>query len=121
MSESQRDEARLRRKERIRKKVFGTTARPRLSVFRSSKFIYAQIVDDSAQRTLVTCSSSEKALKKTLKSARDVEASKVVGKELAARAKNRKIVDVVFDRGGYVYHGRVKALADSAREAGLNF
>ena len=121
MAQAQRSEARLRRKIRIRKSIFGTTARPRLSVFKSSKYIYAQVVDDSAQQTLVACSSAEKALRKTLKSARSIEASQAVGKELATRAKNKKIVDVVFDRGGYGYHGRIKALADGAREAGLNF
>lgn len=121
MSLKVKDDARIKRKVRIRKNIFGTTLRPRLSVFRSSKYIYAQIVDDASQKTLVACSSAEKDLRKSLKSTRDIEASKAVGKALADRALAKKVSSVVFDRNGFIYHGRVKALADSAREAGLNF
>jgi len=121
MSLKIKNDARIKRKVRIRKTIFGTSSRPRLSVFRSSQYIYAQIVDDSSQKTLVACSSSEKDLKGKMKSTRNLEASKIVGKELATRALAKKVSSVVFDRNGFIYHGRIKALADSAREAGLNF
>lgn len=95
--------------------------RPRLSVFRSSKQIYAQIIDDRAGRTLAAASSVDKDLKGKLKTGATVEAAVEVGKLLAARAKDAGVETVVFDRGGYKFHGRVKALADAARESGLNF
>lgn len=103
---------------RIRKKVRGTAARPRLAVFRSVNHIYAQIIDDGNGKTLASASTTEKAL--GLKSGGNVEAAKGVGKAIAERAKKAGIDSVVFDRGGYVYHGRVKALIDASRDAGLN-
>ena len=95
--------------------------RKRLSVFRSSKHIYAQLIDDDAGVTLAAASSVEKTARESLKSGASVDAAKAVGKLIAERAKEKGIKDVVFDRGGYLYHGRVKALADAAREGGLNF
>ena len=103
---------------RIRKKVQGTAERPRLAVFRSVNHIYAQVIDDRSGRTLATASTTEKAL--GLKSGGNVDAAKAVGKAIAERATAAGISSVVFDRGGYVYHGRVKALIDASREAGLN-
>lgn len=113
---------RHRRHVRIRRKVNGTAERPRLNVFRSLNHIYAQLVDDLAGRTILTVSSLDKALSADVKAAKGkVGASKIVGKALAAVAKEKGIVRVCFDRGGYLYHGRVKAVADGAREGGLNF
>ena len=109
-----RAEKRFRRHLRVRKKVTGTTERPRLVVFRSLKHIYAQLVDDVTQRTLMTVSDTKLEGKKSEKSAQ-------VGKEIASRAKEAGITRVVFDRAGYKYHGRVKAVADGAREGGLEF
>jgi large subunit ribosomal protein L18 len=103
---------------RIRKKVQGTAERPRLAVFRSVNHIYAQVIDDNGGRTLVTASTTEKGL--GLKSGGNVDAAKTVGKTIAERAIGAGISSVVYDRGGYVYHGRVKALIDASREAGLN-
>jgi large subunit ribosomal protein L18 len=102
-------------------KVSGTSERPRLCVYRSLDHIYAQIIDDRAGKTLVAASSADKDTKKNLKGGGNVAAAKVVGKEIATRAKAAGLAKVVFDRGGYKYHGRVKALADAAREAGLQF
>ena len=110
-------ERREKIKKRIRKTVVGTTAKPRLSVFRSNKEIYAQIIDDEKQVTVVSASSlNEKAAKGTKS-----EIAKSVGKEIAEKAKKAGIETVVFDRNGYLYHGRVKSLADAAREGGLKF
>jgi len=95
--------------------------RRRLSVFRSSRHIYAQVIDDDGGVTLVSASSLEKTAREGLKTGASVDAAKAVGKLIAGRAKEKGIKDVVFDRGGYLYHGRVKALADAARESGLNF
>jgi large subunit ribosomal protein L18 len=95
--------------------------KPRLSVFRSSKHIYVQVIDDLQGRTLATASSSDKELSGSIKTGADMSSAEAVGKLIAARAKDAGISDVVFDRGGYRYHGRVKALADAAREGGLNF
>ena len=95
--------------------------RKRLSVFRSSKHIYAQLIDDQHGATLVSASSLEKTALEGLKTGASVDAAKAVGKLIAERAKEKGVKDVIFDRGGYLYHGRVKALADAAREAGLNF
>jgi len=115
-------EGRDRRHLRIRKKVTGTAERPRLSVFRSLNHIYCQLVDDLSGRTLLSVSSRDKDLLDPLKSAKGkVARSKVVGQRLAARAKEKGIDRVCFDRSGYLYHGRVKAVADGAREGGLNF
>jgi large subunit ribosomal protein L18 len=111
-----------RRKARIRRAIAANGGgRPRLSVFRSSKQIYAQVIDDEHGRTLAAASSLEKAMRETLKTGATVEAARVVGKELAERAKKAGIAKVVFDRGAYMYHGRVKALAEGAREGGLEF
>jgi large subunit ribosomal protein L18 len=113
--------SRLKRKKRIRKKVFGTPDRPRLSVFRSAKHIYAQIVDDTAGQTI----SSASTLDETVKSNTDIEskvaAAQLVGKLVAERALEKGIKQVVFDRNGFLYHGRIKAISDGAREAGLGF
>lgn len=106
---------------RVRKKVAGTAQRPRLNVFRSEKQIYAQIIDDVAGKTIVAASSIDKELKGKLAVGSNKEAAKVVGELVAKRALENGIKDVVFDRGGYIYHGRVKELAEAAREAGLNF
>ena len=114
-----RNNMRIVRHERIRKTIMGTSAIPRLCVFRSNKEIYAQIIDDETKTTLCSASSLDKALKITNGS--NVEAAKVVGKSIAEKATKAKITKVVFDRGGYLYHGRVKALAEAARENGLEF
>ncbi len=103
---------------RIRKKINGTASQPRLSVFRSNKEIYAQLIDDKAGVTLAAASSREDGISKDMPK---VEQAKAVGKSLAEKAKSENIDSVVFDRSGYLYHGRVKALADGAREAGLQF
>lgn len=115
--------ARTRRHERVRKKIMGTPERPRLSVYRSLDNIYAQIIDDLSGKTLAAASSLTKAAKgkKGKASGGNIEAAKMVGAKLAALAKEKNISKVVFDRGGYIYHGRVKALADAAREGGLVF
>lgn len=113
-----RTEARRRRHVRVRKKIHGTADRPRLAVFRSNRYIYAQLIDDVSGRTVAAASSQEKDLRKATLS---VETAAKVGTLLADRAKEEGVEDVVFDRGGYPYHGRIKALADAAREAGLKF
>jgi len=110
-----------RRKARVRRAIIAKAGRPRLSVFRSSKQIYAQVIDDEHGRTLAAASSLEKALRESLRTGATVEAARIVGKELAERAKKAGVAKVVFDRGAYMYHGRVKALADGAREGGLEF
>ena len=114
-----RNEMRLERHKRIRENLHGTADRPRLNVFRSNANITAQIIDDNRGITLVSASTLEKELKIT--NGGNVEAAKKIGEEIAKRAKNAKITKVVFDRGGYLYHGRVKALAEAARENGLEF
>ena len=114
-----RNEARKARHIRIRTSLSGTASTPRLCVFRSNKQISAQIIDDTKGITLVSASSLDKDLK--LSNGGNVEAAKLVGKSIAEKARKAKIKTVVFDRGGYLYHGRVKALADSARENGLEF
>ncbi|MBV9968820.1 MAG: 50S ribosomal protein L18 [Xanthobacteraceae bacterium] len=111
-----------RRKARIRRTIKAAAgSRPRLSVFRSSKHIYAQVIDDRAGATVASASTMEKELRSSLKTGADVGAAKAVGKLLAERAAAKGVKEVVFDRGGYLYHGRVKALADAAREGGLSF
>jgi large subunit ribosomal protein L18 len=112
---------RERRKLRIRKKVSGTSERPRLSVFRSAKHIYAQVIDDVTGVTLAHASTLSKDLKGTLDEDNKVDAAKKVGALIAKICKSKKIDKVVFDRNGYLYHGRVSALAQAAREAGLDF
>ena len=110
-----------RRKQRVRRMLAGSgSGRPRLSVFRSSKHIYAQVIDDAKGHTVAAASSLEKELKAQLKTGADKAAATAVGKLLAERAKKAGVDKVVFDRGGYRYHGRIKALADGAREGGLN-
>lgn len=114
--------ARLRRHRRVRKTVAGTPEQPRLNVFRSLEHIYAQIIDDSEGHTLVSASTLDKEVRALCgDGAKKTDEAKVVGRVLAARALARGVSQVVFDRGGYQYHGRVKALADAAREAGLAF
>ena len=111
-----------RRQKRVRHRIDVTASgRPRLSVFRSSKHIYAQVIDDDEGVTLASASSIEKTAREGLKTGASVDAAKSVGKLIAERAKEKGVKDVVFDRGGYLYHGRVKALAEAAREGGLNF
>jgi large subunit ribosomal protein L18 len=114
-----RGERRTARVRRIIKRA--TSGRARLSVFRSSKHIYAQIIDDAKSETLAAACSLDKDLRGSLKTGANVDAAKAVGKLVAERALGKGIKDVIFDRGGYRYHGRVKALADAAREGGLNF
>ena len=116
-----RDGQRKRVHARVRMKVSGTPERPRLSVYRSVGHIYTQIIEDGTGRTLVSASSVDKEVKKGLKGGGNIAAAKSVGKIIADRAKAAGVTKVVFDRGGYKYHGRVKALADAAREAGLQF
>jgi large subunit ribosomal protein L18 len=112
---------RLRIHERIRKKLSGDEARPRLCIFRSNKHIYAQVVDDSKGLTIAAASSLDPETRPSMKNGGNVAAAKAVGKAVAKRAIDKGIQSVLFDRGGYIYHGRVKALADAAREAGLKF
>jgi len=106
---------------RVRSRVTGTAERPRLCVYRSVGHIYTQVIDDRSGRTIVSASSVDKETKKNLKGGGNIASAKAVGKNIADRAKAAGVVKVVFDRGGYKYHGRVKALADAAREAGLQF
>lgn len=119
MATLKKEERRQRIKYRIRKKLKGTAERPRLCIYRSNSEVYAQIIDDTAQKTITTASSIEKTLKnfKGTKTQKAIE----VGKLIAEKAKQKGIEKVVFDRNGFLYHGRVKALADAAREAGLQF
>lgn len=113
--------SRLKRKKRIRKKLSGSPERPRLTVFRSDKHIYAQIIDDTVGSTLATASSLSSEYKQLDSLKGKVEAAKRVGELIARKAKVQGITKVVFDRSGYIYHGRVRALADAARQAGLDF
>ena len=114
-------EGRERRRARIRNKISGTSGRPRLSVFRSARHIYAQVVDDTQGSTLAYASTLSRDLKGTLEEDSKIEAAKKVGALIAKICLEKKIEQVVFDRNGYLYHGRIKALADAAREAGLKF
>lgn len=116
-----RNQIRRRRHARVRKQVSGSAARPRLSVYRSLHHLYAQLIDDASGTTLAAASTREKELAKGLKSLTARDAAERVGKTIAERAKAKGVCAVVFDRGGYKYHGRVKALADAARGAGLEF
>ncbi|OQX86512.1 50S ribosomal protein L18 [candidate division KSB1 bacterium 4484_87] len=114
--------ARLRRKRHIRQKIAGTPERPRLVVFRSARHIYAQLIDDVNQKTLTGVSSLTKDLQAEIKKAGNkIDAARIVGKGIAKKAKAMKLEEVVFDRNGYIYHGRIKAVADGAREGGLKF
>ena len=121
MSKADARLARTRRHSRVRKKVCGTTERPRLCVFRSIKNIYAQVIDDSAGHTVACASNLEKDLQGQVEGKSKVETAGIIGTLLAQRAADNGIKKVVFDRGGYQYHGRVKALAEAARKAGLEF
>ncbi|MGI6365868.1 MAG: 50S ribosomal protein L18 [Bacillota bacterium] len=112
---------RKQRHMRVRKKVFGTSERPRLNVFRSANHIYAQLIDDTNNHTLTSASTLDEAVKAEVSYGGNKEAARVVGRVLAEKAKKAGISTVVFDRGGFIYHGRVKELAEAAREAGLEF
>lgn len=116
-----KNEIRLRKHARVRKKISGTAEKPRLCVFRSARNIYAQIIDDVTGHTLVAASSLEADFKAESANGGNTEAAKKVGELIAKRALDKNIENVVFDRGGYIYHGRVAALAEGAREAGLKF
>ncbi len=116
-----KEDKRIRRKHSIRKKVNGTAERPRLSVFRSARHIYAQVIDDHAQKTLLTVSTLDEAVLKEIGGLKKADKAKKVGAVVAERLKAKGIDKVVFDRNGYIYHGRVQALANAAREAGLKF
>lgn len=118
MAQDSKNQIRLRIHKRIRRKVSGTQERPRLAVFRSLNHIYAQVIDDTQGSTLAAAASTEKDLRGK---GGNLEGAKLIGQKVAERAKTKGITRVVFDRGGYLYHGRVKALADAAREAGLEF
>jgi len=118
MAQAGRNEIRQRIHKRIRSRVSGTQERPRLAVFRSINHIYAQVIDDQQGHTLAAAASTEKTLKGK---GGNLDGAKLIGKTVAERAKEKGITRVVFDRGGYLYHGRVKALADAARAAGLEF
>ncbi|MDI6892626.1 MAG: 50S ribosomal protein L18 [Actinomycetota bacterium] len=113
--------ARLRRHKRIRRRIFGTPSRPRLCVFRSNLHIYAQIVDDMEGHVLVSASTLDPTLRKEIDRGGNIQAARKMGALIAERALAKGIKEVIFDRGGYLYHGRVKALAEAAREAGLKF
>jgi large subunit ribosomal protein L18 len=121
MSVKTKEQIRQRIHERIRKRLAGTPERPRLAVFRSQAHIYAQIINDDEGKTLCAASSLDKELKPKFKRGSNVAAAKAVGQLVAARAKEKGVSAVVFDRGGFQYHGRIRALADAAREAGLKF
>ena len=121
MADKSRAAARARRHARVRKNLAGTAARPRLNVFKSLSAIYAQVIDDSASRTLASASTVDRELREKAKGMKKSEQAKLVGQAIAERAKSKGISSVVFDRGGFRYVGRVKALADGAREGGLQF
>ncbi|MCL6481934.1 MAG: 50S ribosomal protein L18 [Firmicutes bacterium] len=121
MRKISRNAHRLRIHRRVRRRVAGTADRPRLAVFRSLKHIYAQVIDDRTGRTLVSASTLDRQVRQQVRNGGNVAAAKVVGRVVAERARAAGIERVVFDRGGYKYHGRVQALADAAREAGLQF
>lgn len=121
MAMNPRSDARIRRRQRVRKKVLGTDDRPRVCVFRSSRHIYAQVISDTKGATLVSVSTLSGDLADRLKNSKRVEAAKQVGLALAKVCKEKNITRVVFDRNGFLFHGRVKAVADGAREGGLEF
>lgn len=116
-----RSSERRRIHKRVRRRISGNSERPRLCVYRSLKYMYAQIVDDAKGTTLVSASTAEKDIRGDTKQGGNIQASKLVGKAIAERAKEKGIEAVVFDRGGYLYHGRIKAVAEAAREFGLKF
>ena len=121
LKKADKNAKRLQRHKRVRRKVFGTPQRPRLCVFRSSNNIYAQIIDDTNRVTLVSASSLEAEVKSAVNHTGNKEAAKLVGQLVAKKAVEKGITEVVFDRGGYLYHGRIQELAEGAREAGLKF
>ena len=121
ISKESRSKVRVNKHRRIRNRFAGTAERPRLAVFRSNNHMYAQIIDDDAQNTLVSASTLQKDVKAELEKTNNVDAAAYVGTVIAKRALEKGITTVVFDRGGFIYHGKVKALADAAREAGLEF
>ena len=121
ISKKSRAEVRAKKHMKIRNHMSGTSVRPRLAVFRSNKHMYAQIIDDDAANTMVAASTTEKAVRAELKYTDDVEAARYLGTVIAKRALEKGIKEVVFDRGGFIYQGKVKALADAAREEGLDF
>jgi large subunit ribosomal protein L18 len=121
VSKQSRNEVRVKKHNRIRNRFAGTAERPRLAVFRSNNHVYAQIIDDTVGKTLVAASTVEKEVKAELEKTNNVDAAAYVGTVVAKRAIEKGIKGVVFDRGGYIYHGKVQALADAAREAGLEF
>ena len=121
VSKESRQEIRVKKHMKIRNRFSGTAERPRLAVFRSNSHVYAQVIDDVAGKTIVSASTLEKDIKAELKNTDDTDAATKVGEVVAKRALEKGIKAVVFDRGGYIYHGKVKALADAAREAGLEF
>ena len=121
VSKKSRSEVRIKKHVRLRNRFSGTAARPRLAVFRSNNHMYAQIIDDTVGNTLVAASTVEKEIKSQLEKTDDVAAAAYVGTVIAKRALEQGIKEVVFDRGGFIYHGKVQALADAAREAGLEF
>ena len=121
VSTQSRSEVRVKKHARLRNRYSGTAQRPRLAVFRSNNHMYAQIIDDTVGNTLVVASTAEKAIKAELEKTNNVDAAAYVGTVIAKRAIEKGIKEVVFDRGGFIYHGKVQALADAAREAGLEF
>ena len=121
VSKKSKSEIRVKKHRRLRNRFSGTAERPRLSVFRSNSHIYAQIIDDVAQNTLVAASTVEKAVKAELEKTNNVEAAAYLGTVIAKKALDKGIKEVVFDRGGFIYQGKIQALADAAREAGLEF
>ena len=121
VSKKSRSVVRANKHKKLRNRLSGTAQCPRLAVFRSNKHMYAQIIDDKAQNTLVSASTLQKDVKANLEKTDNVEAAAYLGKVIAERALEKGIKDVVFDRGGFIYHGKIQALADAAREAGLNF
>ena len=121
VSKESRTKVRENKHRKIRNRFSGTTERPRLAVFRSNNHMYAQIIDDTVGNTLVSASTLQKEVKAELEKTNDVNAAAYLGKVIAERAIEKGITEVVFDRGGFIYQGKIKALADAAREAGLNF
>ncbi len=121
VSKKSRSEVRAGKHRRIRNRLSGTSECPRLAVFRSNNHMYAQIIDDTVGNTLVSASTLQKDVKANLEKTNNVDAAAYLGKVIAERAVEKGIKDVVFDRGGFIYHGKIQALADAAREAGLNF
>lgn len=121
VSKESRQKVRVKKHRRMRNHLSGTTQRPRLAVFRSNNHMYAQIIDDTVGNTLVSASTLQKDVKANLEKTNNVDAAAYLGKVIAEKAIEKGIKDVVFDRGGFLYHGKIQALADAAREAGLNF